>query len=302
MSRREGSLAAWARRRLRVLLNLRSDEQGATAVMVAILSVLMLGMLGFVVDYGVVEAKRSQLQVAADAAALAIANDCSSGNTAQCRANGTGLALATQNEASAASATLDTTSRRVTVTAEGSVSFSLMHTLGIIGADLEAEATASWTPSVTSAGTVSRANVYPIALEGCQKRTELTVQPITYGLSSSSVCYGNVIAWPREAVYIGGLFSCGKERITMGERVRADIRLFSSCSVPSSPVIVALWDDPSGILIFNSYRVSEFAIFEVTQVNSSRIVGRFLPWNPNHPDIVTSTGGTTVPGSARLIG
>lgn len=302
MSRRERSLAAWLRRRLAVLRNIRGDEQGAAAVMVAILSVMLIAMLGFVVDYGAVEAKRSQLQIAADAAALAIAKDCSSGSSANCHANGAGLSLAALNDADAASASLDAAQRRVSVTTTGSVSFSLMHTLGFIGASLEADATAEWTRSTTSAGTVSRASVYPIALEGCQKRTELTTEPIVFQLSSPSHCYGSFIDWPREAVYIGGFFTCGKEAVSMGDRLRADPRLFSSCRVPTSPVIVALWDDPSGIFIFNSYGVSEFAIFEITQVSSSRITGRFLPWNPRHPDIVTSTGGTTVPGSARLIG
>jgi Flp pilus assembly protein TadG len=52
------------------------DDRGAVTVIVAIMMVVVLGIAALVVDVGSVEVRRAQLQDAADAAALAIAQDC----------------------------------------------------------------------------------------------------------------------------------------------------------------------------------------------------------------------------------
>jgi Flp pilus assembly protein TadG len=58
---------------------MRHDEDGAIAVMVAILLVVLVGTTAFVVDIGDVMWERRMLQNSADAAALAVAIDCAQG-------------------------------------------------------------------------------------------------------------------------------------------------------------------------------------------------------------------------------
>ena len=57
-----------------------SGERGATAVLFALLLVPLLGFAAIAVDVGSLYAERARLQVAADAAAIAVAQDCSRGN------------------------------------------------------------------------------------------------------------------------------------------------------------------------------------------------------------------------------
>ena len=57
-----------------------SDESGATAIIVALLLVVLVGLTAFVVDVGDVMWERRMLQNGADAAALAVAIDCAQGD------------------------------------------------------------------------------------------------------------------------------------------------------------------------------------------------------------------------------
>lgn len=60
-------------------------DEGATIVLVAISMVVLIGFVGLVIDGGVVFDERRHLQNGADAAALAIAEDCGgSGNQTVC--------------------------------------------------------------------------------------------------------------------------------------------------------------------------------------------------------------------------
>jgi Flp pilus assembly protein TadG len=59
---------------------LRSDETGATAMIVALLLFALLGMAAFVVDLGDGMWERRMLQNSSDAAALAVAIDCAQGD------------------------------------------------------------------------------------------------------------------------------------------------------------------------------------------------------------------------------
>src|SRR4051812_168054 len=52
------------------------DETGAITVIVAIMMTVVLGMAALVIDVGAAEARRAQLQNAADAAATGIAQRC----------------------------------------------------------------------------------------------------------------------------------------------------------------------------------------------------------------------------------
>jgi hypothetical protein len=52
------------------------DERGATSVVVALLMTVLLGSAALVIDVGAMQARKAELQDAADAAALAIAQEC----------------------------------------------------------------------------------------------------------------------------------------------------------------------------------------------------------------------------------
>lgn len=74
------------RLRLRARVNSRNrvsgagdSERGATAVVVALSLVLLLGFTALAVDVGAMYAEKTQLQTGADATALAIAGDCAKG-------------------------------------------------------------------------------------------------------------------------------------------------------------------------------------------------------------------------------
>lgn len=60
-----------------------NDERGAVAVVAALSMTVMLGAAAMVVDFGAIQAEKRELQNGADAAALALAEECAA-NTAAC--------------------------------------------------------------------------------------------------------------------------------------------------------------------------------------------------------------------------
>ena len=77
-----------------------SDERGATAVVFALLLVPVLGFAAIAVDIGSLYAERARLQVAADAAAIAVAQDCSRGNCGDMLATARAMVAANDGDAS----------------------------------------------------------------------------------------------------------------------------------------------------------------------------------------------------------
>jgi hypothetical protein len=61
---------------MRIFARLRREELGATSVVVILLMTVLMISAALVVDIGAIQARRAQLQDAADAAALAIAQEC----------------------------------------------------------------------------------------------------------------------------------------------------------------------------------------------------------------------------------
>jgi Flp pilus assembly protein TadG len=92
------------------------DERGATAVVFSLLLVPMLGFAAIAVDVGALYAERARLQVAADAAAIAVAQDCSRGNCGDMLATAQGLITANDTEGSASYPVLSSDPVSVTVT------------------------------------------------------------------------------------------------------------------------------------------------------------------------------------------
>jgi Flp pilus assembly protein TadG len=91
-------------------------ERGATAVVFALLLVPMLGFAAIAVDIGALYAERARLQVGADAAAIAVAQDCSRGNCGDMLATAQALITANDTTGTAARPVLSSDPLSVTVT------------------------------------------------------------------------------------------------------------------------------------------------------------------------------------------
>lgn len=154
-------------RRLRSLLG---RERGATAVIVGLMLVPLLGAAAIAIDVGALYAERAQLQNGADAAALAVAADC-----ADATGCGGSSAIAAQfaaaNALDGAAATLTPTfptahTVRVQASTENADGTdALRHPfaqfIGIDATTVQAEATAEW-------GNPRAGEVIPLALAYCE--------------------------------------------------------------------------------------------------------------------------------------
>ncbi|TFD55171.1 hypothetical protein E3T55_01755 [Cryobacterium frigoriphilum] len=167
----------WLRRRLLSVLGHEQrgqtdtgrTERGATAVMVAVLMVPLIGFLAISVDVGALYAERAQLQNGADAAALAVAEDCADGTCTAAAALATAMANANANDGAAAATFAYPTSRSVTVTTtSASMEHPFASALSVLldGSDtlttVEARATATW------GAPKSGPAVLPLALSFCE--------------------------------------------------------------------------------------------------------------------------------------
>jgi Flp pilus assembly protein TadG len=136
------------------------DESGAVTVMVAIMMTVLLGMAALVIDIGAAEARRAQLQDAADAAATGIAQRCfDSGLTsiAACDGGvvGSATAIATQyaqdnvNDASAAVTSVEFTSDTVKVSLTSDQPSFFARIFDVDATTVRTAATAKWSQPAT---------------------------------------------------------------------------------------------------------------------------------------------------------
>jgi Flp pilus assembly protein TadG len=170
---------------------IREKERGAIAVLVALLMVVLLGFAAIAVDEGMLYSQKAQMQNGADAAALAIAQDCAKRGTTLCvpAAPGTALQLAKANTnsgmADAPAPSFPSPGTVVVTTAakdaQGSgVQLLFARVFGLSRADVAASSTAKWgSPSgLTTA--------LPVAFSECQFDLSGTVQLLI--LHGSSTC------------------------------------------------------------------------------------------------------------------
>ncbi|WP_159617646.1 Tad domain-containing protein [Arthrobacter zhaoguopingii] len=134
----------------------RDAERGAVSIIVAVLLVALLGFAALAVDVGAVYWEKAQLQNGADAAALAIAEDCAAGTPGTCGAFATtGQVLANSNANDKSTGVSSITfpvagTVRVETNARdagtGANTFNLFfaRALGIESTDVKASAEASW--------------------------------------------------------------------------------------------------------------------------------------------------------------
>ncbi|MHA7277401.1 pilus assembly protein TadG-related protein [Arthrobacter sp. Hz1] len=151
-------------------------EDGAVAVMTALFMVLVLGMTAIVIDIGMLYAERAQLQNGADAAALAIAQDCAEGsncNNAAAAVTAMTLASANANDGFADASprivgnTVTVQAKTLTADGEPAVQHWFAPILGIDETVVGAKASASW-GSPTAGQTA-----FPLAFSVCQVKDDI---------------------------------------------------------------------------------------------------------------------------------
>ena len=148
-------LTSLARRRL-------GCEQGATAAVFALLLVPVLGFAAIAVDVGALYAERARLQVGADAAAIAVAQDCSRGNCGDMRATAQALITANDTEGTAAQPVLSSDPLSVTVTGGTPKEHWFAPVIGHDSTTVSATATVGW-------GSPSRGTaVLPLTFSWCE--------------------------------------------------------------------------------------------------------------------------------------
>jgi Flp pilus assembly protein TadG len=121
-----------------------ADERGATAVLLSLLMVPMLGFAAIAVDIGALYAERARLQTAADAAALAVAADCARGACGDMQATAQAMVTANVGAADSAPPVLGTDPNSVTVTGRTPTEHWFAPVLGHDSTAVSATATVAW--------------------------------------------------------------------------------------------------------------------------------------------------------------
>jgi Flp pilus assembly protein TadG len=253
-----------------------AQERGAAAVLVALLLVPMLGFTAIAVDIGAVYAERARLQVAADAAALAVAQDCARGSCGDMLATATALVAANDADVSTAPPVLSQAPTKVTVTGGKPTRHWFAPVIGIESTQVSASATVAW--GAPGAGTA----VLPLTFSWCEFSQQThgglpsstTVRTIYFTKTSNTVgCTG-----PSNLVVPGGFAYIDTDPGRCQATSALDNRMTSKTgnSVPSDcapadftawigkTVLLPLFDD-SGQTGTNAwYRVFGYAAFRIT--------------------------------------
>lgn len=137
-------------------------ERGAAAIVLSLLMVPMLGFAAIAVDVGALYAERARLQVAADAAALAVAQDCARGACGDMVATATALVAANDGQATAAPPVLGSNPLSVTVNGRTPVQHWFAPVLGMNSTAVGASATVAW--GAPGAGTA----LLPLTFSWCE--------------------------------------------------------------------------------------------------------------------------------------
>ena len=263
----------------RLTLRLRrrlTGERGATAVVFALLLVPMLGFAGIAVDVGALYAERARLQVGADAAAIAVAQDCSRGNCGDMLATAQGLITANDTEGTAAQPVLSSDPLSVTVTGGTPKEHWFAPIIGHDSTVVSATATVGW--GSPSGGTA----VLPLTFSWCSFKAQTggglpsttTVQTVKLTKSAGvSDCTG-----PSGNVVPGGFGFLVTDSGTCAATSTLDQRIYSSTgNTPPSgcdaadfagfvgrTVLLPIFDEFGGTGSGAWYRVHGYAAFKIT--------------------------------------
>jgi len=167
-----------------------TDDRGAVGIMVALMMIPLLVCTALVVDVGSAYARRTELQTAADAAALGIAQDCGQGACGNIGSTATSLTSSNvRSGAATASATLSGNS--VTVHTLSVVDYLFAPVIGIDNGTVGARATANW------GAPVGGRSVLPVIFSWCAFYQQThggipspTSQSIQFSKEDSTNCTG----------------------------------------------------------------------------------------------------------------
>ena len=262
------------------------NERGAVAVIVAILIVPLLVCTALVVDMGSAYARNREAQNAADAAALAVAQDCAGGACGNY--SSTATTFATANVPSgpvSTAASVNTSTGKVTVNTTSTVPFSFGPVVGIDSTDVHATATATW--GSPSAGTA----LLPLAFSWCAfaaqtgggvptGTTQSTIMlPKTDGTACTSIS-GNPVpggfAWLDSdtcstQTTAGGTALSDPGRSPTGTGCTADY----IAKLQNKTVILPIYDKFGGTGSSAWYRIYSYVAFRLTGYN----FGGQYKWN-----------------------
>lgn len=250
------------------------DERGASAVLVSLLLVPMLGFAAIAVDVGALYAERARLQVAADAAALAVAQDCARGNCGDPQATATQLVERNVGAAEADEPVL--TPNTVTVTGTTPTEHWFAPIIGHDSTQVSATATVAW--GAPGGGTAA----LPIAFSWCSFDAQTkgglptaahAVQKIYLSKSDEA---GKDCTGPSNNVVPGGFGYLKRDAGTCGATSKVDGTVLSDTG-NSAPCTAAEWQALVGrtvlLPIFDEfggtgnnawYRVYGYAAFEIS--------------------------------------
>jgi Flp pilus assembly protein TadG len=251
-------------------------ERGAAAVVLSLLLVPMLGFAAIAVDIGALYAERARLQVAADAAAIAVAQDCSRGSCGDMLATAQALITANDGEGSAAYPVLSSDPLSVTVTGSTPKEHWFAPIIGHESTEVSATATVGW--GGPSGGT----SVLPLIFSWCSFKAQTggglpsttTVQTIMFSKSDGvSSCFG-----PSGNEVPGGFGFVKPDPGTchathsIDNKLDSDpgVSMPSACSVADfdqwlgRTVLLPLFDASEGTGTGAKYRVYGYAAFRLT--------------------------------------
>jgi Flp pilus assembly protein TadG len=253
-----------------------AGERGGSAVLISLLIVPLLGFAAIAVDIGSLYAEKARLQIAADAAALAVAQDCARGACGDMLATARALVVANDGEASAAQPVLNTAPLSVTVTGSTPKKHWFAPVIGFNSTSVSATATVGW------GGPTRGTAVLPLTFSWCEFSQQTggglpsgtTVRTIYFTKTSGTTgCTG-----PSNNIVPGGFAYLETDPGKCDASSARNGRSYSSTgnSVPSAcstgdfsewighTVLLPLFDD-SGDTGSNAwYRVYGFAAFKLT--------------------------------------
>jgi Flp pilus assembly protein TadG len=256
------------RRRLR-------DERGAAAVVLALLMVPLLGFTALAVDVGAVYAEKARLQTAADAAALAVAQDCARGACGDMLATASAIVRANEGEATSRQPVLSSAPTSVTVTGDKPLRHWFAPVIGIDETAVAATATVAW--GTPGAGTAE----LPLTFSWCDFAAQTggglpsgtTVRTIRFTKTSATGCTG-----PSHNVVPGGFAyldtnpgrceasSARGDRSTSstGNSVPSDCSPADFSALLNRTVLLPLFDDSGATGSHAWYHVYGYAAFKIT--------------------------------------
>ena len=254
-----------------------AGEHGATAVLLSLLLVPILGFTAIAVDVGALYAERARLQVAADAAALAVAADCAKGACGDMQATAQGMVDANLGDATAAPPVLAADPNRVTVSGRTPQEHWFAPVIGHDSTEVSATATVAW--GGPSGGTA----VLPLTFSWCEFEqqtggglpsgtTERTIF-LTKSSTTTRDCTG-----PSDNVVPGGFgylvsdpgtcraSSARDERSTSstGNTPPAECSAADFASWIGQTVLLPIFDEYGGTGSHAWYRVYGYAAFRLT--------------------------------------